>query len=335
MHLGVAHLAQGIERNLRAPTRAAVQDHRIVLAHLGLAGELVGDAVDDVAEPVGDGRVRPALVGDGDGAGQRAASRAANLALPFLLPGKSLKFVSLPKGKDPDDIAKENPELLKKLLQSARALSEIIYELEKTARPVTTPEQQADLKARLEARSKEIKNSEISHNYGEFFKSQLWNEFKSKKQQNPNNTASSNVTKLAGIRTESQKLDQLLLYLIATLLEAPQLLEDTSIQEELANFEISNVEIDKLRQNILHTSASDAFDFNEVIQALPIKLKPDVEKGMAYARKRSANEAWLSLTESYYLEVRTIEAEKNDDWEIFGLQELEQAKQKINQKNND
>lgn len=277
----------------------------------------------------------PTLCFDGDGAGQRAAMRAAYLALPHLLPGKSLKFVTLPKGKDPDDIAKESPELLKKLLQTAKPLSEVVYEFEKTAKPISTPEQQADFKARLENRAKEIKNPEISRNYSEFFRNQLRNEFKPKQQQTQVNTVSSSVVKLATAKTGSQKMEQLTLYLFGCLLEAPQLLEDTAIQEELANFEISNLEIDKLRQNILHTISADAFDFNEVIQSVPIKLKADVEKGMIFARKRAARDAWSSLTETYYLELRTIEAEENDDWEIFNLQELEQAKQRMNQKNND
>src|SRR5688572_13481858 len=69
----------------------------------------------------------PTLCFDGDNAGQRAASRAANLALPFLMPGKSLKFVVLPKGKDPDDVARENPNFLKQLLLGASALSEVVY----------------------------------------------------------------------------------------------------------------------------------------------------------------------------------------------------------------
>lgn len=277
----------------------------------------------------------PTLCFDGDGAGQRAAMRAAYLALPLLQPGKSLKFVTLPKGKDPDDVAKESPELLKKLLQTARALSEVVYEFEKNAKPIATPEQQADFKARLDARSKEIKNSEISRNYADFFKSLLWNEFKPKGTQTTSNTVSSGVVKLATAKATSQKIDNFQLYLMGCLLEAPQLLEDGGIQEELANFEISNLEIDKLRQNILHTSSADAFDFNEVIQTLPVNLNSEVKKGMAYARKRPAKEAWASLTESYYLEVRTIEAEENDDWEIYNLQELERAKQRMNQKNND
>src|SRR5207302_5005795 len=48
----------------------------------------------------------PMLCFDGDEAGRRAAYRAVDLALPLLAPGKSLKFVSLPEGHDPDDLVR-------------------------------------------------------------------------------------------------------------------------------------------------------------------------------------------------------------------------------------
>src|SRR4030088_1494119 len=48
----------------------------------------------------------PILCFDGDKAGQKAAYRAADLALPHLKPGKSLRFALLPEGQDPDDLAR-------------------------------------------------------------------------------------------------------------------------------------------------------------------------------------------------------------------------------------
>src|SRR6202008_4102060 len=48
----------------------------------------------------------PILCFDGDRAGQKAAYRAAALALPHLKPDKSLRFATLPEGQDPDDLAR-------------------------------------------------------------------------------------------------------------------------------------------------------------------------------------------------------------------------------------
>src|SRR5580692_6144418 len=46
----------------------------------------------------------PVLCFDGDSAGQRAALRALNRALPLLKPGRSLRFAVVPAGEDPDSL---------------------------------------------------------------------------------------------------------------------------------------------------------------------------------------------------------------------------------------
>ena len=46
----------------------------------------------------------PTLCFDGDVAGQKAAHRALDTALPHLEPGRSLQFAFLPEGRDPDDM---------------------------------------------------------------------------------------------------------------------------------------------------------------------------------------------------------------------------------------
>src|SRR3982074_952367 len=48
----------------------------------------------------------PTLCFDGDAARRRAASRAVDIALPLLRPGKSLRFATLPDGNDPDDLVR-------------------------------------------------------------------------------------------------------------------------------------------------------------------------------------------------------------------------------------
>ena len=48
----------------------------------------------------------PILCFDGDKAGQKAAFRAIDMALPLIGPGRSLRFALLPEGQDPDDLAR-------------------------------------------------------------------------------------------------------------------------------------------------------------------------------------------------------------------------------------
>ena len=71
----------------------------------------------------------PILCFDGDAAGARAAGRAAERALPILRPGKSLQFVSLPAGEDPDSLlAHGGPAAVAACLTRARGLDEVIWE---------------------------------------------------------------------------------------------------------------------------------------------------------------------------------------------------------------
>ena len=53
----------------------------------------------------------PVICLDGDKAGRKAASRAIDIALPLLEPGKSLSFALLPDGQDPDDLARSGGRL--------------------------------------------------------------------------------------------------------------------------------------------------------------------------------------------------------------------------------
>src|SRR5690606_38460458 len=49
----------------------------------------------------------PLLCFDGDSAGLKAAHRAVETALPMLTPGKSLNFIFLSDGFDPDDLLRQ------------------------------------------------------------------------------------------------------------------------------------------------------------------------------------------------------------------------------------
>ncbi|WP_133365218.1 DNA primase [Qipengyuania sediminis] len=92
----------------------------------------------------------PILCFDGDAAGQRAAMKAIERALPILKPGLSLGIVRLPAGLDPDDLVRERgAAALEALLSRPQPLAEALWEFERDAGPISTPEAKAGLKARL------------------------------------------------------------------------------------------------------------------------------------------------------------------------------------------
>ena len=79
----------------------------------------------------------PVLCFDGDRAGQRAAYRAVDIALPLLRPGKSLKFATLPEGSDPDDLVRSGGrEAVDELIEGARPLADVLWMRETESRRV-------------------------------------------------------------------------------------------------------------------------------------------------------------------------------------------------------
>lgn len=78
---------------------------------------------------------------DGDAAGQKAARRTLEIALPLLNDGRELKFFVLPNEHDPDSlIRREGLENFQKLLQQAPLLSDFVFAHLTGQHDVSTPE---------------------------------------------------------------------------------------------------------------------------------------------------------------------------------------------------
>lgn len=92
----------------------------------------------------------PTLCFDGDRAGRAAAGRAMETALPLVEPGKSLRFSIVKGGKDPDDVYRDlGAEALRASLAVTTPFSRALFERERDAAPLDTPEAMALLMARL------------------------------------------------------------------------------------------------------------------------------------------------------------------------------------------
>ncbi len=112
----------------------------------------------------------PLLCFDGDNAGRRAAGRAADRALPLLKPGKSLRIAFMPQGEDPDSmLADQGSMALRSVLDGARPLAEVIWEMERDAAPADTPERIAGLKARLRQKAATISDPIVREQYRNLF----------------------------------------------------------------------------------------------------------------------------------------------------------------------
>ncbi|MEX6506493.1 DNA primase [Jiella sp. M17.18] len=108
----------------------------------------------------------PILCFDGDAAGLKAAHRAAELALPLLKPGRSLRFALLPEGKDPDDLVREGgPDAFRDVLSAARPLADLVWMRETQGGVFDTPERRADLEQRLKALFRQIGDETVRRHY--------------------------------------------------------------------------------------------------------------------------------------------------------------------------
>ncbi|WP_420131282.1 DNA primase [Rhodopseudomonas sp.] len=108
----------------------------------------------------------PILCFDGDRAGQKAAYRAADLALPQLKPGKSLRFALLPEGQDPDDLARAGGRLaIEEVLGVARPLADLLWMRETEGGSFATPERRAALEARINELANGIRDEVVRRYY--------------------------------------------------------------------------------------------------------------------------------------------------------------------------
>jgi DNA primase len=110
----------------------------------------------------------PILCFDGDAAGRKAAIRAATRALPLLRPDRTLRFVELPAGQDPDDVVNAGGrDAFEALLATPEPLDARLWRHELEAEPLTTPEAWAGLKERLITHANAIGHADLGRMYRE------------------------------------------------------------------------------------------------------------------------------------------------------------------------
>src|SRR5437660_3981169 len=120
----------------------------------------------------------PILCFDGDKAGQQAAWRAADLALPHLKPGKSLRFALLPEGQDPDDLARSGGRgAIEDVLSAARGLADMIWSREIESGSFDTPERRAALEARINELANAVRDEVVRRYYRDDLASRLQRTF--------------------------------------------------------------------------------------------------------------------------------------------------------------
>ena len=164
-------LAQARDAAWRAKEIVVVEGYMdaIALSQSGLA-----QTVASLGTAFGENQLRalwrivdePVLCFDGDDAGQRAARRAAERALPLLEPGKSLRFARLPDDRDPDDLVRQDgAAALRAVLDRAQAPVDLLWSSEVEAVRPDSPDRRARFSRNLLALASGIRDGTVRRYY--------------------------------------------------------------------------------------------------------------------------------------------------------------------------
>ncbi len=167
----------------------------------------------------------PILCFDGDAAGIRAAWRACDRALPLIEPGKTLFFVLLPDGMDPDDVVRvRGAGVMREMLAGARPLVDLLWMRELEAEPLDTPERKAGFEARLMAAVNLIKHPGVKKAYERELRDRLyWHARGTRSAWAPNGSSAAATVGKKGVSPGPTGLAGL--RMVVRALESPQLME--------------------------------------------------------------------------------------------------------------
>lgn len=171
----------------------------------------------------------PIICLDGDSAGSRAMLRAAELTTPLLTPGKSIRFMLMPKGDDPDTLLKaQGIKGFMNIARQALPLHEALFNAYQKNIDLANPMKKAGLEKTLNELAEQIKDQTARSHMQRYLKNMLW------QRQGQQKKAKDGVVKpsMKAIKPVSNPLDKLYQVVLKLILTEPQLL-NYSLAEEL------------------------------------------------------------------------------------------------------
>ncbi|MCF2904546.1 DNA primase [Octadecabacter sp. CECT 8868] len=211
----------------------------------------------------------PVITLDGDTAGQRAAMRVIDLALPLLEAGQSVRFAMMPEGQDPDDLLKSaGSGAMRDKIEGALPMVQLLWDREVEGKNFDSPERKAALDKSLREKIKLIKDPSIRSHYGQAIKDMRWDLFGAKRPAaiggGPRNTwtpkgaklpaqSSTKASMLAGDNLSEDHLREAVI--LAVLIRNPLILND--FYGALERMRCSTPEADHLRQALLRMEAEE------------------------------------------------------------------------------
>ncbi len=220
---------------------------------------------------------RPYLCFDGDNAGKKAAYRALERVLPNLSADKSVRFIFMPEGEDPDSLIKtKGAQGFYDLMEKAIPLHEALWQKETEGRMITTPEDKAGLKARLDKQIETITDKTVQGFYFKEMNNLIFKSFSGSNWQSKKDSSSWQKNKKIAVtrRVEtplSEKQRVRAEILLACTLNYPELFYEE--EEVLSRLLIDKEDVFKLRNDLLFILADLADEDDLSRDRLLEKLK--------------------------------------------------------------
>ena len=224
----------------------------------------------------------PVMCLDGDAAGMRAMMRTAEVALPLLQPGFSLRFAVLPKGEDPDSyVQKHGKAAFERLLVTSRRLSQLLWEMMSPSYQLDLPEGRAALEEALKKLTDKIVSPSVRQHYAAHFRRQIWAQASASmatakpiakpgqpiKQPAPSKAGRSSHVEQMVYQTYSTALETLARRMLKTVLMFPALLHKSQVEEKLHRMDIRSASLASLRDVLLESITQTDIDDREVFNA--------------------------------------------------------------------
>ena len=235
-YMDVIALYQAGFANAVAPLGTAVTE-----GHLRLLWQLADD---------------PIMCLDGDAAGQRAMHRAAELSLGLLKPGKSLRFLLLPEGEDPDTLVRSRgAEVFRDLQEQAMPLSDALWQTEAGSIAQLSPEKRAAVEHRLMQLTEKMTDPTVRSHFRNFFRQRLWPE-RTRGKGGKGGKAETLATRSRDVEAFMKKGEKEThrrqeFDMLALLIHFPDMLDDGEVEEGLGRFAFTDSAYDRLRHAIL------------------------------------------------------------------------------------
>jgi len=251
----------------------------------------------------------PYLCFDGDAAGQRAAARTLLRLLPILEPGKTVRVMRLPKGKDPDDLLKAGGgDALRKIMEASDSFADSLWHTTSMDFDLSKAEQKAKFWQVMRDHIRQINNPAMRDSLGDDIRARI---SAMRGQSQPNLNGGKIIGKRHAQSTENLRPS----IIMAILLHQPELIHD--VHEDLVRLDIKDRLAKKMlniiAESVTITNHLDESTFRHHLMLAGIKeedltsLMDKIKTRIRYDPSQlSLEDAKARLTELISLEIRSL-----------------------------